>query len=43
MAIGLDTVFWQVELPATIANLDTNLANVDEDAFTLDGILQATE
>ena len=35
LAIGLDAVFQAIELPAGIADLNTSLANVDGDAFTL--------
>lgn len=35
LAVRLDTMFQAVELPAGIAHLDTSLAHVDRDAFTL--------
>lgn len=35
LAVRLDTVFQAVELPAGVAHLDTSLAHVDRDAFTL--------
>lgn len=35
LAVRLDTVFQAVELPAGVPHLDTSLAHVDRDAFTL--------
>lgn len=35
LAIGLDTVFQTVQLPAGVTHLDTSLANVDRDTLTL--------
>lgn len=37
LAIGLDAMFQATDLPAGIANLDTNIANVDGDALTHGG------
>ena len=34
-AVRLDAVLQAVQLPASIAHLDTGLANVDGEAFTL--------
>ena len=42
LAIGLDTMFQAVELPAGIADLDTSLANMDGDALTHDGDLDGS-
>ena len=35
LTIRLDTMFQAVQLPACIANLNTGLAHVDRDTFTL--------
>ena len=35
LPIRLDAVLQAVQLPASIADLDTSLANMDGDAFTL--------
>ncbi len=35
LAIGLDPVLQTVQLPTGIAHLDTGLANMDADTFTL--------
>lgn len=36
LSVRLDAVFQTVELPAGVSHLDTSLAHVDGDAFTLD-------
>ncbi len=35
LAVGLDTVFQTVQLPAGVPHLDASLANVDRDTLTL--------
>lgn len=35
LAVRLDTMFQAIELPAGVPHLDTSLAHVDRDAFTL--------
>jgi len=41
LAIGLDAVFQAIELPASVADLDTSLAHVDGDALTHGGYVLA--